>query len=101
MDEAATLDERWIPILWVPALFHDVCGGIIVVYADVLGCEPLTGPLSVSSMVEDACTWRLGSLGGDVCYRGCSSGYNVRGVMLGVLILGACVNPIGGMGAVG
>ena len=36
--EATTSDGRWIPILWVSSvLFHDVCGGTIVVYAAVCG----------------------------------------------------------------
>ncbi len=35
--EAATPDGRWIPILSVSVLFHGVCGGTIVVYAEALG----------------------------------------------------------------
>ena len=67
MIEAATPDGRWIPILWMPVLFHDVFGGINVVYDEVCGWESLSGSLSVSSMVQDRGIWRLGSLGGEVC----------------------------------
>ena len=67
MGEAAAPDGRWIHILWVSVLFHDVFGGANVVYAEVCGWESLSGLLSVSSMVQDKGIWRLGSLGGEVC----------------------------------
>ena len=79
MGEAATPDGMWIPILCVFVLFHDVCGGAIVVYADVTGWKFLSGLLSVSSMARDEGIWLLGSLGGEVCCWGCSSGCIVRG----------------------
>ena len=43
------------------------CSGTIVVYAEVCGWESLSGSLSVSSMVQDEGTWRLGSLVEEVC----------------------------------
>ena len=67
MGEAATPDGRYIPILCAPVLLHDVCGGTIVVYAELCGWDSLFGSHSVSSMVQDEGTWRLGSLGGEVC----------------------------------
>ncbi len=67
MGEAATVDARWIPILCVSVLFHGVCGGTVVVYAEAFGWESLYGSLSVSSMVQEEGTCRLGSLGGEVC----------------------------------
>ena len=45
-------------------LFHDVCGGTIVVCDEEPGREFLSGSFYVSSMVQDESTWRLGSLGG-------------------------------------
>ena len=78
--EVVAPDGRWISILWVPILFHDACGGTIVMYAIVLGWESLAGSLLVSSMVQDKGTWRLGSLGGEVCCWGCLSGCIIRGV---------------------
>jgi hypothetical protein len=65
--DTAAPDERWIPILWVSVLLHDVFGGTNVVYAEVCGWESLPGLLYVSSMVHDMGIWRLGSLGGEVC----------------------------------
>jgi hypothetical protein len=63
--------------------------------------SPLPGSLSVSSMVQDKVICRLGSLGGKVCCWGCSLRYIiVWGVLLGVLGLGACVGPSGGMAVV-
>ena len=67
MGEVAAHDGRWLPIRWVSVLFHDVFGGIIVAHAEIFGWEPLYGSLSVSSMVQDEGTWRLGSLCGEVC----------------------------------
>jgi hypothetical protein len=37
VDEVAASDGRWIPTLWLPVLIHDVCGGTMVMYADVFG----------------------------------------------------------------
>ena len=51
--EAATPDGRWIPIMCVSVLFHDVCGVIIVVYAKVCGWKSLSRSLYVNSMVQD------------------------------------------------
>jgi hypothetical protein len=48
MGEAAARDGRWIPILWVSVLFHDVLGCTNVLYAEVCGWESLSGSLSVS-----------------------------------------------------
>ena len=59
MGEAAAPDGRWIPILWVSVLFHDVLGGTNVVYAEVCGWESLYGMLFVSFMVQDRGIWRL------------------------------------------
>ena len=67
MSEAAAPDGRWIPILRVSVLFHDVFGGTNVVYAEVCGWKSLSESLSVSSMVQDKFIWRLGSLGEEVC----------------------------------
>ena len=67
MGEVDAPDGRWIPILWVSVLFHDMFGCTNVAYAEVCGWESLSGSLSVSSMVEDRGIWRLGSLGGEVC----------------------------------
>ena len=55
----------------------------------------------MSSMVQDKGIRRLESLGGEVCRCRCSSGCIFRGVLLGVLKLGACVRPFGGVGVVG
>ncbi len=63
----------------VSVLFHDVC--TIVVYVDAFGWESLSGSLSMSSIVQDEGTWRLGSLGGEVCGWNCSSGCIFRGVL--------------------
>jgi len=49
--EAEAPDARWIPILWVFVLFHDMLGGTNVVYDEECGRESLSGSLSVSSMV--------------------------------------------------
>jgi hypothetical protein len=68
MGEAATPYGRWIPILWVSILFHDLRGGTAVVYVEVFRRESLSGSLFVSSMVQDEGTWRLGSLDGEVCW---------------------------------
>ena len=67
MGEAEVPNGRWIPILRVFVLFHDVLGGTNVVYAEACGRESLFGSLSVSSMVQEWGIWRLGSLGGEVC----------------------------------
>jgi len=67
VSEGAAPDGRWIPILRVSVLFHDVFGGTKVVYAEVCGWDYLFGSLSVSYMAQDKCIWRLGSLGGKVC----------------------------------
>jgi len=101
MGEAAALDRRWIPILWVSVLFHDVVGDTNVVYAEVCGWESLFGSLSVSSMVQDKGIWRFGSLGGEVCRCRCSWGCIFFGVLFGVVKLGACVRPFRGVGVVG
>jgi hypothetical protein len=74
MGEVVASDGRWIPILWVSVLFHDVLGGTNVVYAEECGWESLSGSLSVSSMVQDRGIWRLGNLGGEVCCCSCSWG---------------------------
>ena len=63
--EAVVFDGRCIPILYVSVLFHDVWGGTIVVWADVVGWESLSGSLFVSSILHNAGIWRLGSLGGE------------------------------------
>ena len=89
MGEAAALDGRWIPILWVSILFHDVFGGTNVVYAEICRWEYPFGSLSVSSMVQDKGIMRLGSLGGEVYCCRCSWGCIFLGVLLGVLKLGA------------
>ena len=67
MSDPDTSDGRWIPILCVSVLYHIVCGGTIVVNADAFGWESLPGSLSASSIVHDEGTWRLVSLGGEVC----------------------------------
>ena len=51
MGEATAPDGRWIYIIWVSVLFHDVLDGTNVVYAEECGWESLFGSLSVSSMV--------------------------------------------------
>ena len=55
----------------------------------------------VSSIVHDMGIRRLGSLRGEVFRCCCSSGCVFIGVLLGVLRLGACVRPFGGVGVVG
>jgi hypothetical protein len=87
--------------MWVSVLFHDVFGGINVVYAEVCGWESLYKSLSVSSMVRDKGIRRLGSLGGEVCCCRCSCGCIFLRVVLGVVKLGACVRPFGGVRIVG
>jgi len=67
VDEVVAPDGRWVPILWVPVMFHDVFGGTNMVYAEVCGWESLSRSLSASSMVQDKGIWRIGSLGGEVC----------------------------------
>ena len=101
MGEAAALDGRWIPILWVSVLFHDVLGVNNVVHAE--GCEwkSLSGSLSVSSMVQDGGIWRLGSLGGEIGCCGWSWGCVFFGVLLGVVKLGVSVRLFDGVGVVG
>ena len=99
--EAAALDMRWIPSLWVFVLLHDVCGCTIVVYAKVLGWESLDGSLSVSSMMQYKGTWRLGSLGGEECCWGCFLRCIIQGLLLRVLSLGTCIGSFGGVGVVG
>jgi len=41
--EAAAPDGGWIPIMWLSISFHAMCGGTIVVYAELLGWESLSG----------------------------------------------------------
>ena len=67
MGEAADPNGRWIPILWVSVLFHDVLVGTSVVYAEDCGWESLSGSLFLRSLVQYRRIWRLGGLGGDVC----------------------------------
>ncbi len=87
--EAAASDGRWIPILWVFVLFHDVLGGTSVVCAEECGRESLSRALSVSSMVQDRGIWRLGSLGEEVCCCEWSWRCIFFGVLLGVVKLGS------------
>ena len=101
MGEAAAPDGRWIPIMWVSVLFHDVLGCTNVVYADECGWESLSGSLSASSMVQDRDIWRLGSRGGEVGCCRCSWGYVFFGVLLAVVELGAYVRLFDGVGVVG
>ncbi len=72
-----------------------------MVYAEVCRWKSLSGSLYVSSMVQDKGIWRLGSLGGEVGWCRCSWGGIFFGVLLGVVKLGACVRPFGGVGVVG
>ena len=65
MGEVAVPNGRCIPILYVSVLLHDVWGGTILVLADVVGWESLSGSLFVSSILHGACIWSLGSLGGE------------------------------------
>ena len=99
--EAVAPDGRWIPILLVSVLFHDVLGGTNMVYAEECGWGSLSGSLSVSSMVQDRGIWRLGSHGGEVCCCSCSWGCVFFGVLLGVVKLRACVRLFDGVGVVG
>ena len=64
MGVAAAPDGRWIPILWVPVLFHDEFGGTNVVYAEVCWWKSLSGSLSMSSVVQDKVFGVLGVLVG-------------------------------------